>query len=996
MVLLLLCVCNKLDKFIPLILLSSMTYLLYEKLKSNTDNILITGGNTNMVNVLPLNKIVEYMNPEFVVKQIKSPKFKFTLIDEGVLIGGSKQRIMPMVLSQINEKKIIYAGPSTGYTQVALSYTCRMMGKQAILFLDCTKYDKSPLTEIAKKFGAVVYYFNPKIKAKRLQYISNQASIWKKKNKDSFILPFGLNDSGTIKLYSGVFAKLKKLNPKRLWIVARSGLIFTSLSKILTNTKFMIIQVGKKIWPDQLKGINHRLFVSEYRFKENIEEIPPYDTLLNYDAKAWPFILKYGEEGDYIWNTASSPKPSYVYDNELHKIENMKEPYYLNKYMITPKHNLSMSNPTDMFNGLVYIAHNWKQSDLVHRNFTRDYYNIDGISNHFTEDVRMDCVVNRDMKISPNRFVNNNKKNIAMKTIFLYGKSPDVNRNILDTLSTMYGYRECNSFNPLIIINFIKRYFKDVGKVDLLDPSMGWGDRLLACMALGINSYTGFDPNLNLHPHYNKIAKLRTDIKTKFIPDKFSSKGLTYKFDAVFTSPPFFNIELYQYSEEDVAISYSQWLEDMYIPYLNDMVESVKDNGYVGIYIDNIGKFKTGDDTNRILEEKMGFVERLVFQNDYYDINGILHTGRPRSLWVYRKNIKGGDESPVDPLVNEYNRYSYVKLVIDKLFNDLLKNNTMKEKIRYESKNISERLLLACANNSVDNKLKDPVLNLGYNYKNYKDDIKYQIKTKKYLNGKINLNAHVSSVESIVERYGKSRPVRKPDYSITYDGYLCHIQIGEYKRTISKHRMELLLKIGGEKNVINMIMRYACIISGPQHWEAPIEYFRILYDIGVRFEGFSSPVNSNFLLEEFKDTNICSLFYDTDKHFNSIGSFFNVDFLKYEDPMIVVGPPYYDELILKIANKIQDTCVRAKKLNRKIRFVLTHSNSWDYIEGFRILKQSEFLTFDHVFKKNEHYYNNDKGEKITARFETRLFVMECGMDIKPHSEALKGIFHHHR
>jgi hypothetical protein len=45
-----------------------------------------------------------------------------------------------------------------------------------------------------------------------------------------------------------------------------------------------------------------------------------------------------------------------------------------------------------------------------------------------------------------------------------------------------------------------------------------------------------------------------------------------------------------------------------------------------------------------------------------------------------------------------------------------------------------------------------------------------------------------------------------------------------------------------------------------------------------------------------------------------------------------------------------------------------------------------------VFKKNEHYYNNDKGEKITARFETRLFVMECGMDIKPHSEALKGIF----
>jgi len=206
--------------------------------------------------------------------------------------------------------------------------------------------------------------------------------------------------------------------------------------------------------------------------------------------------------------------------------------------------------------------------------------------------------------------------------------------------------------------------------------------------------------------------------------------------------------------------------------------------------------------------------------------------------------------------------------------------------------------------------------------------------------------------------------------------------------------MKLLLRIGGAKNVIIMIMRYACIISGPQQWETPIEYFRILCEIGVRFEGFSSPINSNFLLEEFKNTNICSLFYDTDRHFKSIGSFFNTDFLKYKNPMIVVGPPYYDELILNIARKIQSTCEKAKQKNKKIRFMITHSNSWDYSEGFRIFKTSEFLSFDYVFKKNEHYYNNDNGIKITALFETRLFVMECGMDIAPYTHMLKNIFPH--
>jgi 16S rRNA G966 N2-methylase RsmD len=583
--------------------------------------------------------ILEHVNPDFTIKKINHPDgFKLNLIDEGMLIGGSKQRIMPMLLSTIPQNTIVYAGPSTGYAQIALAYVCRMMNKKAVLFLDCTEHDKSPLTNIAKIFGAKVYYFNPRIQEKRLRYITNRAKKWCNANKDSYMLPFGMSDGYTMELYMKVFNKLE-INPGRIWVVAGSGLIFTSLSKVFPNTKMMIIQVGKTIWPDQLEGINHELFISSYKFKEDTKQEPPYDTLLNYDAKVWDFIIKYGKENDYIWNTASSPKPFSIYRSELTDITKLKKEYTINTKK--PEHALSMGTKEEMFNKLCKTANNWKPTSKVHRNLTNVYYILDGISNHFSENVRMHCVVNRNLKISPYTFINSNFNKIIKHTTFLYsGYSMTDNKKLLNTVGDMYGYRECNTFNPFIIINFIKNYSKNIEGCDILDPSMGWGDRLLACLSLGVKSYTGFDPNTHLHSCYNDIVKTtNTSTNTTFIESKFSMKDINKKYDIVFTSPPFFNIELYHGTEKDISKGYANWMNTIYVPYLKDMITAVKNGGYVGIYIDNLFNEKIADETNKILSERLVFVERLVFQNDYYDFNGILHDGKYRSTWVYKKTL---------------------------------------------------------------------------------------------------------------------------------------------------------------------------------------------------------------------------------------------------------------------------------------------------------------------------------------------------------------------
>ena len=402
------------------------------------------------------------------------------------------------------------------------------------------------------------------------------------------------------------------------------------------------------------------------------------------------------------------------------------------------------------------------------------------------------------------------------------------------------------------------------------------------------------------------------------------------------------------------------------------------------------------------------------------------------------KIIKGGSNSLSPQTVSslcpdtrttisdEYQRYRTIMEILDQAIKFISSghinlNDKEYDIIKYETKNIIERLLLGWANRATLKCFPDPILNGNEKYKEYKKELIYQRNKHRLFKYQINeIKSHVKNIKKIIKLYISKRKNKdiereiEPRWSITTQGNLSTFTIIDprtekitYERSIKASRMNLLINLangsdpeGGlsaKELVVKLLLRYACIISGPSHWEAPIEYFRILYKLGVRFESFSSPINSNFLLPEFTDTHICSLFYDTDKVFHSTGGFFQVDFLNYYSetftPIIVVGPPYYDELIYKIAKKIVKDCTRAKNENKKIRFIVTHSNSWDYSEGFRILKTSEYCRFDHVFKRNEHAYNNDKGEQIKARFETRLFVLDHGIPIDDeYKKELVNIF----
>jgi len=145
-------------------------------------------------------------------------------------------------------------------------------------------------------------------------------------------------------------------------------------------------------------------------------------------------------------------------------------------------------------------------------------------------------------------------------------------------------YRRLNGavvfFKPTTAMYLYKRF----KATSILDPTAGWGGRLLGAWALGI-PYTGIDTNVNLIPAYDGISQLLNDHPHKgsdcemLWEDCLQVDFSKINYDFVLTSPPYINLELYENMtpyESDKAF-YQKFL----IPLLDKCLRHIKNSGYV-------------------------------------------------------------------------------------------------------------------------------------------------------------------------------------------------------------------------------------------------------------------------------------------------------------------------------------------------------------------------------------------------------------------------------
>jgi hypothetical protein len=155
---------------------------------------------------------------------------------------------------------------------------------------------------------------------------------------------------------------------------------------------------------------------------------------------------------------------------------------------------------------------------------------------------------------------------------------------------------ECFRINLGSVVMFksttAKYLYKKYNAKSVLDPTAGWGGRMLGAWALGIN-YTGIDTNVEMIPAYNDMITFLNEqnaFGNSLFEEAHGNLQMIWKscldvdfskieYDFVLTSPPYINLEIYEHMTEwdnDKA-----FYELFFIPLWQKCVDNIKKGGHV-------------------------------------------------------------------------------------------------------------------------------------------------------------------------------------------------------------------------------------------------------------------------------------------------------------------------------------------------------------------------------------------------------------------------------
>lgn len=157
---------------------------------------------------------------------------------------------------------------------------------------------------------------------------------------------------------------------------------------------------------------------------------------------------------------------------------------------------------------------------------------------------------------------------------------------------------ECFRINLGSVVMFkattAKYLYQKYNATSVLDPTAGWGGRMLGAWALGID-YTGCDTNIEMKPAYDSMIQFMGGDANEFGNGLFAEKNnsslkmiwescLTVDFskidyDFVLTSPPYVNLEIYEHME--LWDSDTAFYKEFFIPLWQKCVDNIKPGGHV-------------------------------------------------------------------------------------------------------------------------------------------------------------------------------------------------------------------------------------------------------------------------------------------------------------------------------------------------------------------------------------------------------------------------------
>jgi len=255
---------------------------------------------------------------------------------------------------------------------------------------------------------------------------------------------------------------------------------------------------------------------------------------------------------------------------------NYEYPYYNLIYKLNKKHIKKIVKEfiPNIITKKILNALNYENKYFIIVDKWQDNYELNSLTDYFTEKVRVKCKFGKHL--SPLEYYQKNKQK--------YNK---LNNIIILREKLFYETRFCNNFRVSVVLAILKKF--KVKKY--LDISAGWGDRLLASLLYNVKLYCGVDPNKDLHQYYNQMIDTFANNKNKFIllEDGFETAQLpNTKFDLVFSSPPFFDLEKYSNYDNDSLTKYrteKNWCDNFLMKSIMKAYNYLEKNGHMILYI---------------------------------------------------------------------------------------------------------------------------------------------------------------------------------------------------------------------------------------------------------------------------------------------------------------------------------------------------------------------------------------------------------------------------
>jgi hypothetical protein len=347
----------------------------------------------------------------------------------------------------------------------------------------------------------------------------------------------------------------------------------------------------------------------------------------------------------------------------------------------------------------------------------------------------------------------------------------------------------------------------------------------------------------------------------------------------------------------------------------------------------------------------------------------------------------------------ELYRWQQLKLLKQHIKNIFIKYQLTpyKKNLDVNIDNLIARLLFENFSNNKITYLQDGLFNISRNSTSLNNDLKttFTINKQPITNdicqkiiSEIDINNKINNILSKIKLF-KEKPVsdikiiKKKSFTIEFADInpfnLVSITIPEIvyvklKKRYAKYKKnnKKNTKITCDDLITCLLLRYNSLGSDGNQMGIPIQVKDKFKKCGIEFEGFASAVNHHYKY-------FCSMFYDIEKYFGSLGPFQNIEYIR---GIFMVNPPYEKNLLNTMVHKINQSL---DKSGEKLCFVFgtpTWSN-YKEIKFHDVALKSNFYKKHYTFGDYEIlWYNffNDTYTKIPS--STRYILANYYINIK--------------